>query len=148
MWAAEEGVVKVASGAHLGSQRCAPWPPGIRYNPIGAIMHRSYALAGSFLLGLLCASGNPMSAQNGAQGSSSSRDDQTCKQPACFAGDNGNKSCYICGYNRPNQHTVCTDKGSPRDKDYAIKGNENKDKDQCPSLDKNRGIMGADRQKN
>jgi hypothetical protein len=107
----------------------------------------SYILTGFLLFGILSATAGPLSPQD-KQRSPKTGDDQSCKQPACFAGDNGNKSCYICEYNKPNQHTVCTDKGSRRDKAYAIMQNENKDKDQCPSLDKYRGTMGAGRPNN
>ena len=108
----------------------------------------SQALTGFLLLGLLCASVDPIFAQNGMQQSSKSTDEQACEQPACFAGDDGNKSCYICEYGLPNQHTVCTEKGSKQDKDYALKLENNRDKQQCPSLYKNRGILGTDRPKN
>jgi hypothetical protein len=112
-------------------------------------MYHSKALAGSILLGLLCAWPIPIYAQNTTQHSAKTVDEQqTCKQPACFAGDDGNKSCYICEYGQPNQHTVCTDKGSKQDKDYAIQLENNRNKDECPTMYKNRGIMGSDRPKN
>ncbi len=72
------------------------------------------------------------------QQSQNSGEDKKCGQPACYAGDDGKKSCYICEYGKPTQHTVCVPKGSKQDDDYAIIQDQNKNKDQCPKPDQYR----------
>ena len=70
--------------------------------------------------------------------SQNSEEDKSCGQPACYAGEDGNKSCYICEYGKPTQHTKCVPKGSKQDHDYAIIEEQNKNKDQCPKPDQYR----------
>jgi hypothetical protein len=60
-------------------------------------------------------------------------DDQECKQPVCYAGDNGDQSCYVCEYGKASSHVVCTSKGSKKDKNYYEAQDLNKSRNECPA---------------
>jgi len=64
-------------------------------------------------------------------------DDQSCKQPVCWAGDSEGKSCYTCEYGKPTQHVVCTSKGSAKDGYYNDAQAHNRDKNHCPAPSEN-----------
>lgn len=54
-----------------------------------------------------------------------------CGKPVCWAGDQGDCSCFTCEYGKPHQHVVCTKNKNDKNALYAF---VERSPNSCPAL--------------